>query len=149
VAHIDLRDLDDDDLDAVGAVLIDPDEVAPAGVGAADRDGIDEWVARQRQDPDAWIKVVTESGAFAGAAAAYTVDGEREVAWWIAPHARAREVGGHAVRLLATLEPERPLYARVSASESPPEAMLERIGFTPATPSADGALRYVLPPTLE
>ncbi|QEW01667.1 GNAT family N-acetyltransferase [Microbacterium lushaniae] len=149
MAHIDLRDLDDDDLDAVGALLSDPDEVAPPGVDAADREGLDQWVARRRADPDATILVVTESGGFAGAAAAYTLDGEREVAWWIASHARGRGVGADAVRLLAALEPERPLYARVSASEAPPEAMLERIGFTEVTPSAGRPLRYVLPPTLE
>jgi RimJ/RimL family protein N-acetyltransferase len=161
VGHIELRDLDDDDLDAVFEMMRDPRSVPRAAFAASDLDdraAFDAWIERQRRSPDAALWVVTENGGFAGTAAAFTIDGDREVTYWIARHASGRGVETAALQLLVTHEGERPLYARVASEDAPSRAVLERIGFTEvsrSTASAPGTGRearerlYVLPPTLE
>ena len=52
----------------------------------------DAWIARERAAPDVALYVVTESGGFAGTAALFSADGDREVTFWIARHAWGRGV---------------------------------------------------------
>lgn len=133
MAHIELRDLDDDDLDAVYEMLRDPDAVAQAAftrADAADRASFDEWMTPRRASPDVSLHVVTERGGFAGIAAAFTVDGEREVTLWLARHAWGRGVATDALGLLVSREATRPLFARVAAHNAAGIAVLERAGFT-------------------
>ena len=49
MGHIELRDLDDDDLDAIFEMMRDPEAVEMAAFTAADpddRDAFDAWIAR-------------------------------------------------------------------------------------------------------
>jgi hypothetical protein len=81
MGHIELRDLEDDDLDAVFEMLRDPGAVAMAAFTRADttrRESFDEWIAVRRRAPEVSLHVVTERGGFAGIAAVFTVDGDRE-----------------------------------------------------------------------
>lgn len=161
MGHIELREWDDDDLDAIFGMMRDPEAVERAAFTASDPDdraAFDAWVARNRADPDAALWVVTDDGGFAGTAGAYSVDGEREVTYWIARNAWGRGVGTAALRLLVAREPERPLYARVAAGNAASVAMLARLGFTEESRSTAFApglgreveeIRFVLPPTLE
>jgi RimJ/RimL family protein N-acetyltransferase len=133
VGHIELRDVDDDDLDAIFEMMRDPDSVAMAAFTAEDPDdrgGFDAWIARERAAPEVSYAVVTENGGFAGTAAAFTVDGEREVSIWLARHAWGRGVATDALHLLVSREPERPLYARAAAHDTGWIAVLTRSGFT-------------------
>ena len=133
MAHIELRELRDDDLDAIFEMMRDPDAVRMAAFTASDpedRREFDEWISRERSSPDVDLFVVTERGGFAGTAALFTVDGEREVTCWIAHHAWGRGVATDALRLLTTREPIRPLFARAAADDLPWIAVLERGGFT-------------------
>lgn len=131
--HIELRDLDDDDLDAVFEMMRDPEAVAMAAFTADDPDdraAFDAWIARQRLADDVLTQVVTENGGFAGTAAAFTVEGDREVSFWIARHAWGRGVATTALRQLVSREPIRPLFARAAAHNAGSIAVLERVGFT-------------------
>lgn len=133
MAHIELRDLDDDDLDAVFGMLSDPaaiELVAFTAEHPADRDAFDAWIARERDSREVRYAVVTENGGFAGTAAAFTVDGDREVSVWIARHAWGRGVATAAVQLLVSREAERPLFARVAAQNAAAVAVLLHAGFT-------------------
>lgn len=128
-----MRDLDDDDLDAVFEMMRDRASVELAAFTAEnpdDRDAFDEWVGRQRESPAVTMHVVTEDGGFAGTIAAFTVDGDREVTYWIARHAQGRGVATTALQLLVSREAERPLYARAAAPNAPSIAVLEKVGFT-------------------
>jgi RimJ/RimL family protein N-acetyltransferase len=161
VAHIDLRAIDDDDLDAVFEMMRDPAGVEAAAFTAADpddRDAFDAWIARQRAAPDVECLVVTEDGGFAGTIAAFTIDDDREVSYWIARHAWGRGVATEALRLLLVREAERPLFARVAAHNAASRAVLAKAGFTEVSRDvafAPGAGREVeeivltLVPTLE
>ena len=142
MGHIELRDLDDDDLDAIFEMMRDPEAVAMAAFTADDpddRDAFDRWIARERKAPGVGYFVVTENGGFAGTAAAFTVDGDREVSFWLARHAWGRGIATAALRLLVSHEAERPLYARAAAHNAPSIAVLTRIGFTEVSRNVDFA----------
>lgn len=142
VHHIDLRPIDDDDLDAVFEMMRDREAVEMAAFTAADPDdraAFDAWIARQRADDDVLCLVVTEDGGFAGTAAAFTIDGDREVSFWIARHAWGRGVATAALRLLISHEPVRPLYARAAAHNAGSIAVLRKAGFTEVSRNADFA----------
>ena len=131
--HIELRDLDDDDLDAIYEMMRDRESVAMAAFTAEDpddRDACDEWIGRQRAAAGVSCFVVTENGGFAGTAAAFTIDGDREVSFWIARHAWGRGVATEALRHLMSREPERPLFARAATHNVGSIAVLTRVGFT-------------------
>lgn len=161
MGHIELRDLHDDDLDAVFAMMRDADAVAMAAFTAADpddRDVFDVWIARERAAADVTLFVVTERGGFAGTAATFAVANDREVTYWIARHAWGRGVATEALQLLISREPVRPLYARVAAHNARSIAVLERCGFTEVSRDwafAPGVGRdleeivYTLPPALD
>ena len=107
VGHIELRDLDDDDLDAIFEMMRDRTAVEMAAFTAADpddRDAFDAWIARERAAPEVATYVVTENGGFAGTAALFSVEGDREVTYWIARHAWGRGVATEALRILVSRE---------------------------------------------
>ena len=159
--HIELRDLDDDDLDAIFEMMREPEGVAMAAFTAEDpddRDAFDAWIDRQRHSADVLCQVVTENGGFAGTAAAFTIDGDREVSFWIARHARGRGVATEALRHLVSREPVRPLFARAAAHNAGSIAVLTRVGFTEVSRNVDYApglgrddeeIVFTLVPTLE
>jgi RimJ/RimL family protein N-acetyltransferase len=133
VGHIELRDLDDDDLDAVFDMMRDRPAVELAAFTSADPDdraAFDAWIARQRSADDVLYAVVTENGGFAGTAAVFSIEGDREVSFWIARHAWGRGVATAALRLLVSREPERPLFARAATHNAGSIAVLEKAGFT-------------------
>ena len=57
---------------------------------------------------------VTERGGFAGSAATFTVEGDREITYWIARHAWGRGVATEASKRLVSREAVRQLFARVA-----------------------------------
>ena len=161
VGHIELRDLDDDDLDAIFEMMRDGTAVQMAAFTATDpddRDAFDAWISRQRSRPDVTMSVVTENGGFAGTAATFSAEGDREVTYWIARHAWGRGVATEALRLLVSREPERPLFARVASHNAASIAVLGKLGFTEVSRDVDFApglgrdteeIVMVLVPTLE
>jgi RimJ/RimL family protein N-acetyltransferase len=142
VGHIELRDLDDDDLDAIFEMMRDPAAVEMAAFTAADPDdrvAFDAWMARERTAAEVATYVVTENGGFAGTAALFSVDGDREVTYWIARHAWGRGVATEALRILVSREAERPLFARVAAHNAASLAVLTKVGFTELSRDIDFA----------
>jgi RimJ/RimL family protein N-acetyltransferase len=131
--HIDLRPLDDDDLDAVFEMMRDPDAVRMAAFTADDPDdraAFDAWVAKHRHSPSVSQWVVTEDGGFAGTIAAFDIESDREVTYWIARHAWGRGVATAALRMLISREATRPLFARAAASNTGSIRVLTNAGFT-------------------
>ena len=142
VGHIELRDLDDDDLDAIFEMMRDPAAVEMAAFTAADPDdrvAFDAWMARERTAAEVATYVVTENGGFAGTAALFSVEGDREVTYWIARHAWGRGVATEALRILVSREAERPLFARVAAHNAASLAVLTKVGFTELSRDIDFA----------
>lgn len=133
VAHIELRAVHEDDVDAIFEMMRDRDAVAMAAFTAEDpddRDAFDTWFSRVASSPDVAYFVVTEDGGFAGTAAAFTVGEDREVTYWIARHAWGRGVATEALHQLVTHEAVRPLFARTAAGNAASIAVLRKAGFT-------------------
>lgn len=161
MGHIELRELRDDDCDAVFEMMRDVDAVAMAAFTAADpddREAFDAWMARNRANRESTLFVVTERGGFAGIAGSFFVGSDREVTYWIARHAWGRGVATEALHLLISREPVRPLYARVAAHNAASIAVLRRCGFAEISRDhgfAPGVGRdveeivFTLPPTLD
>ena len=161
MGNIELRGLKDDDLDAVFEMMRDAGAVRMAAFTSADpndREAFDAWIARNRALEGVLQFVVTEGGGFAGTAATFSVETDREVTYWIARHAWGRGVATEALKLLISREPVRPLRARVAAANGASRAVLEKCGFTEVARDwgfAPGVGRdieeivYVLMPTLD
>jgi len=133
VAHIELRGVDEEDVDAIFEMMRDREAIAMAAFTAEhpdDRDAFDAWFARVTNSPDVTYVVVTENGAFAGTAATFTVGDDREVTYWIARNAWGRGVASEALHQLVAHEPVRPLFARVAAGNAASIAVLRKAGFT-------------------
>jgi RimJ/RimL family protein N-acetyltransferase len=83
---ITLRPVDDDDLDDLFRWVNDPTAVAMAAVTRAhpaDRPALDAHCERVRSDPATINQAIGEDGVLAGAIASFTVEGERELTYWI------------------------------------------------------------------
>ncbi|MEH3089190.1 MAG: GNAT family N-acetyltransferase [Microbacterium arborescens] len=139
--HVDLRALDDADLDVMTGVPAD----------AAAREDLLAWIDRARSRDDASLRAITRDGDPVGFAATFTVDGDRTVALRLGPSAQAADMTA-ALRLLAAGEAERPLYARADHGDGMAE-VFRAGGFSDLTPQqespADAEVVLVLPPTLD
>ncbi len=133
MGHIELRALRKDDDVAVFEMMREAEAVRMAAFTADDPDdraAFDEWMARHRRSPDVTMYAVTDAGAFVGTIAAFTIGPDREVSYWIDRAAWGRGIATEALRILASREPVRPLYARVATANAASIAVLAKAGFT-------------------
>lgn len=132
VVTITLRALHEDDLDELFRWESDP---GAAGMAAftrsdpADRAAFDAHYERVRSDPDNTIQMIEEDGALAGMVASFTVEGDRELTYWIDPLRWGRGIASEAVQLFTPCETQRPLFARVAATNRGSSKVLLRNGF--------------------
>lgn len=127
-----LRPLSDADLDAVFRWERDPAAVAMAAFTRADPDdrpAFDEHYARVRSDPANLLLVVEEDGELVGTASSFTMEGDREISYWIDPARWGRGIASRAVALLLEADTTRPLHARVAAHNLASAAVLRKAGF--------------------
>ncbi|WP_405110712.1 GNAT family N-acetyltransferase [Micromonospora sp. NBC_01405] len=127
-----LRPVCDDDLPHLFAFEQDPEANRVAAFGPADptdRAAFDAHWRRIRADPAIVTRTVTVDGAVVGHVAAFPVEAQTEVSYWID---RARWGRGYATRALATLLaelPQRPVHARAAKDNAASLAVLRKCGF--------------------
>jgi RimJ/RimL family protein N-acetyltransferase len=144
-----LRPVDDADVDAIFAMMRDPEAVALAAFTPDDPDdraSFEARLRRHRTSPDIALHAVDADGAFAGTVAAFTLDGEREVSYWIPRALWGHGIATAALALLLEVESTRPLHARVALHNAASRRVLERAGFAEVgreTSFAAGAGREV------
>ncbi len=83
-----LRLLDDADLDQLFTWERDPQAVAMAAFTPADpsdRAAFDGHYQRIRNNPDGTLRAIDDECGFAGMIASFTMEGNREVSYWIDP----------------------------------------------------------------
>lgn len=113
----------------------------------ADRAAFDAHYQRVRSDPDTTNLAIEEDGVLAGMIASFTVEGDRELTYWIDPVRWGRGIASGAVEMFIRRETQRPLFARVAAHNLGSSKVLLRNGFMKIgeeTSWADGAGADVL-----
>ena len=95
----------------------------------ANRAAFDAHYQHVRSDPDNTNQAIEEDGALAGMIASFTVEGDRELTYWIDPARWGRGVASGAVRIFILRETQRPLFARVAAHNLGSSKVLLRNGF--------------------
>jgi len=66
---------------------------------------------------------------FVGTLGSFTLEGEREVTYWIAPARWGQGLASRALRQFLAIEPTRPLYGRVADHNAASAKVLARAGF--------------------
>ena len=131
---ITLRALTDDDLDALFVWESDPRAVQLAAFTRADpsdRGAFDAHKERIRNDPSATLLAIEDDGEFVGTVGSFTIDGRREVSYWISTERWGQGLATRSLALfLEQVEPTRPIYGRVADHNAGSAKVLARAGFT-------------------
>jgi RimJ/RimL family protein N-acetyltransferase len=129
---ISLRPLADGDLDALFVWESDPRAVELAAFNRADpsdRGAFDAHYERVRSDPSNLLLAIEERTELVGTVSSFTVEGDREVSYWIAPERWGQGLASGALRAFLAIEQTRPLYGRVADHNAGSAKVLERAGF--------------------
>ena len=127
-----LRALDDADLDSVFAWESDPRAFRMAVFtreDPTDRAAFDAHYRRIRADQSVRIRAVVHDGRLAGTIGSYSIEGAREVTYWIDPARWGRGIATKALCQYLAIETERPLHARVAGANHGSRRVLEKAGF--------------------
>jgi RimJ/RimL family protein N-acetyltransferase len=127
-----LRTLADGDLDALFDWESDPRAVQMAAFTRAnpsDRGEFDAHYERVRNDPSNTLLAIDDDGEFVGTVSSFTIEGEREVSYWIAPARWGQGLASQALRAFLAIEPTRPIYGRVADHNAASAKVLARAGF--------------------
>ncbi|THV29036.1 GNAT family N-acetyltransferase [Glycomyces paridis] len=134
MAAIALRPIDQADLDVLFNLMRDPESVRMAAFTAKDPDdraAFDAHMAKVLAAPDVTMRAVTLEDRLVGSIAAFVIEGETEVTYWIDRSVWGRGVATHALaELLQTVE-TRPLFARAASDNAGSLIVLRKAGFQP------------------
>ncbi|MBM6398964.1 GNAT family N-acetyltransferase [Phycicoccus sonneratiae] len=127
-----LRPVRDEDHDALFAWQCDPAGIRMAAFtreDPSDRAAFDAHQHRVRTDPAIRHRAVERDGVLVGTVAAFTMEGDREVTYWVDPAHWGEGIATDALRLLVAEEPERPLFGRTAVHNTGSRRVLEKCGF--------------------
>jgi RimJ/RimL family protein N-acetyltransferase len=129
---ITLRAFADSDLDPLFLWESDPRAVQMAAFTRAnpsDRSAFDAHYERVRSDPSNTLLAIDDDGEFVGTVGSFTLEGKREVTYWIAPARWGQGLASRALRAFLEIESTRPLYGRVASHNAASAKVLARAGF--------------------
>ena len=129
---ITLRPFADSDLDALFIWESDPRAVHMAAFTRADpsdRAAFDDHKERVRSNPSNTLLAIDDDAEFVGTIGSFTLEGDREVTYWIAPARWGRGIASQALLAFLELETTRPLYGRVASHNAASARVLEKAGF--------------------
>lgn len=127
-----LRELHATDLDRMFGWEQHPAAVAMAAFTRADptdRGAFDRHYDRIRAHPDTMLLAIEDDGDLAGTIGSFTMEGDREVTYWVDPSRWGRGIASAALRAFLEIETTRPLCGRVAAHNLGSARVLERAGF--------------------
>jgi RimJ/RimL family protein N-acetyltransferase len=127
-----LRTFADDDLDALFTWESDPRAVQMAAFTRAkpsDRSAFDAHYERVRSDPSNTLLAIEDDREFVGTIGSYTMEGRREVTYWIAPARWGQGLASRALQAFLAIEQTRPLYGHVAEHNAASARVLARAGF--------------------
>jgi RimJ/RimL family protein N-acetyltransferase len=117
----------------------DPAQVATT-VPARSRAEFDAWIATITADPTVTLRTITADREVVGTINTFALGPERYIGYRVANEHWGRGIATEAVRLMLLLDPSRPLFATVLASNVASQKVLARNGFVAfqEQPSSDG-----------
>ena len=127
-----LRPVMDADLDALFDQMRDPESVWMAAFTSDDPDdrpAFDAHMARVRSSPEVTMRAVTCDAQLVGSMAAFVLEGQTEITYWIDRAAWGRGIASRALELLTDLVPVRPLHARAASDNVGSLRVLQKSGF--------------------
>jgi RimJ/RimL family protein N-acetyltransferase len=95
----------------------------------SDRTEFDAHYERIRNDPSCTLRAIDDDTEFVGTIGSFTMEGEREVTYWIAPARWGEGLATRALRAFLAIEPTRPIYGRVAHHNAASAKVLARAGF--------------------
>jgi RimJ/RimL family protein N-acetyltransferase len=113
----------------------------------SDRTSFEAHYQRVRSDPSVTLRAVDDDGVLVGTVASFSMDGDREVSYWINPARWGEGLASAALTGFLRIETVRPLFARVAEHNTGSAKVLTRAGFTHVgveTSFADGVGRDVV-----
>ncbi|MFD9959303.1 GNAT family N-acetyltransferase [Amycolatopsis sp. NPDC058986] len=128
-----LRPIEDSDLGTLFEFMRDPKSVWMAAFTAEDpddRDAFDNHMRRVLADPDAKNWAITRGGRFVGSIAAFVLEGDTEITYWIDRDVWGQGVASRALALLLEKVSVRPLRARAASDNVASLSVLRKAGFT-------------------
>jgi RimJ/RimL family protein N-acetyltransferase len=130
---VSLRPLEDADLDRMFEWEQDVAAVEMAAFTRADpsdRAAFDGHYRRVRGNPDNTLLAILDDGTLAGTIGSYTMEGKREITYWVDPSRWGRGVASQAVAAFLLVETTRPLFGRCAEHNIASAKVLIGAGFT-------------------
>jgi RimJ/RimL family protein N-acetyltransferase len=127
-----LRELRDEDLDVLFGQWADPVAVDMAAFTAPDhmdRGAFERRWSRLRADETVMNRVIVVEGEVAGTIGSWGEAGTREVTYWIGRSYWGKGIATCALEAFLTLDPSRPLHARIAHDNVASRRVLEKCGF--------------------
>ena len=129
---VELREVEDGDLETLYEHQLDEQAAAMAGFPSRGRDAFIAHWERIRADPECMTLSIVADGAVAGNLGCFPDVGKRAVGYWIGKEFWGRGIATAALgRFLEGYE-ERPIHAWVLTSNLASRRVLEKCGFRPA-----------------
>ena len=95
----------------------------------SDRSAFDAHYERVRSEPSNTLLAIEDDAEFVGTIGSFTLEGKREVTYWIAPARWGQGLATRALRTFLAVERTRPLYGRVAEHNVGSAKVLARAGF--------------------
>jgi RimJ/RimL family protein N-acetyltransferase len=136
LADVQLRPVTEEDLPHFFEHQLDLEANRMAVFTSEDPSDREAFLAKWRKvlaDPTAVARTILVSDEVAGHVVCHRWFGEPEVCYWLAREVWGRGVATEALRLLLEEVTDRPLHARVAASNGASRRVLEKCGFVAST----------------
>jgi RimJ/RimL family protein N-acetyltransferase len=127
-----LREVRDDDLAVLFGQWADPVATRMAAFTAPDhmdRDAFERRWSRLRADETVINRAIVVDGEVAGTIGSWGDPGEREVTYWTGRSYWGKGIATCALNAFLTVDPSRPLHARVAYDNVASQRVLEKCGF--------------------
>jgi RimJ/RimL family protein N-acetyltransferase len=144
-AEVNLRDVEEADLEVFLAQEQDPEAARRANFAPRDREAfVDHWTHKILGDPDVRAQTVTRNGATAGNLVAWWQADRRYIGYWLGREYWGRGVATQALSLFLRRESTRPLWADTDIGNAASIRLLRRCGFSEVETITEGDVQYVL-----
>ncbi|MFD5826184.1 GNAT family N-acetyltransferase [Lentzea sp. NPDC060358] len=132
IRDVALRPVRESDFDVLFEFMRDPESVRMAAFTAQDpddREAFDAHLRRNIAREDTTNRVIVGDGRVVGQIAAFVVEGDTEVTYWVDRAVWGQGVAGRALALLLQEVPVRPIHGRAASDNAASLRVLTRAGF--------------------